>query len=84
VETRGDGGANVTEVRLLSGRVRPVHSDPAPSRRLLRGGFSARGATREGIIQAAEEDYRAVLYAEHTVSRAVGLVARIGVPDGSV
>jgi hypothetical protein len=27
--------------------------------------FSARGATREGIMQAAEEDYRALL-GEHT------------------
>jgi hypothetical protein len=26
--------------------------------------FSAQGATKEGIIQAAQEDYRAVLYAE--------------------
>jgi hypothetical protein len=29
------------------------------------GAFSARGATREGIVQAAEEDYRALL-GEHT------------------
>ena len=30
--------------------------------------FSAQGATKEGIIQAAEEDYRAVLQAEHAAS----------------
>jgi hypothetical protein len=30
--------------------------------------FSAQGATKEGIIQAAEEDYRAVLESEHAVS----------------
>jgi hypothetical protein len=26
--------------------------------------FSAQGATKEGIIQAAQEDYRAILHAE--------------------
>lgn len=33
--------------------------------------FSAQGATKEGIIQAAEEDYRAVLHAhaEQAASR---------------
>jgi hypothetical protein len=31
--------------------------------------FSAQGATKEGIIQAAEEDYRAVLHAEQVASK---------------
>jgi hypothetical protein len=30
--------------------------------------FSAQGATKEGIIQAAEEDYLAVIYAELAAS----------------
>jgi hypothetical protein len=30
--------------------------------------FSAQGATEEGIIQAAQEDYQAVLKAEHAAS----------------
>jgi hypothetical protein len=30
--------------------------------------FSARGATKEGIMQVAQEDYRAVLQAEHAAS----------------
>ena len=31
--------------------------------------FSAQGATKEGIIQAAQEDYRAVLDAERVASK---------------
>ncbi len=30
--------------------------------------FSAQGATREGIIEAAQEDYRGVLHAEQAAS----------------
>jgi hypothetical protein len=32
------------------------------------GAFSARGATREGIVQAAEEDYRALLGEAHQLA----------------
>jgi hypothetical protein len=31
--------------------------------------FSAQGATKEGIMQAAQEDYRAVVHAEQAASR---------------
>src|SRR5829696_7235481 len=46
------------QVRLLHRRVGPGRCDPAPSGRLLRGRVQRSGATSEGIVEAAKEDYK--------------------------
>src|SRR5215208_3925281 len=61
-ESRGrHGRAEASQVRLLPGRVGPRRGRPAPPGRRLRCGLQCQGATREGIVEAAKEDYRQLL-----------------------
>jgi len=43
--------------------------------------FSAEGATREGIVEAAKDDYRAVLAQEFVNKRGFGIIRDFGFPD---
>jgi hypothetical protein len=55
------GGAPLPEVRLLSGRVGPRRADLKAPGRLFCGRLQRPGATREGIVEGAKEDYAVLL-----------------------
>jgi hypothetical protein len=68
--------AQESQVRLLPRRVGPRHSDPASPGWLVRGHFSARGATKECIVEAAKENYRELIWVH---ARLLGYVT-VGYP----
>jgi hypothetical protein len=43
--------------------------------------FSAEGATKEGIVEAASEDYRALLGREFEHSRNFGVIREFSIPE---